>query len=67
MKRAGPYKVVSASNGTLHVVPSWPLDTGEDTGPGVFSRMGLAHDLESYLNAVYPTGTTPERLEGADG
>ena len=71
MRRAGPYVVKSRANGTLEVTPRWPdfpvYNDDDGGGPGLFSRMQLAHDLEAWLNAIYPTGTTPERLEGADG
>lgn len=61
MKRSGPYRVESCSDGTLTVYPRWPQFrtwTEEDGGgPGLFSRMGLAHDLERWLNAVYDEAT----------
>jgi len=50
MKRAGPYAVASRADGSLIVTPAWPLDS--DPGPGLSSRMGLADDVEAFLNAT---------------
>ncbi len=63
MRDAGPYKVVSNYDGTLVVYPEWSMydgkpawkrETEEDQrnagGHGFFSRMGLAADLERWLN-----------------
>ncbi len=71
MRDAGPYRVLSSSDGTLKVYPEWheypgipswqygELHDGDYSewpggGPGMFSRMGLAHDLQRYLNSPYP-------------
>ncbi len=63
MTKAGPYRVVSRVDGTLVVYPEWSMydgkpawkrETEEDQwnagGPGFFSRMALADDLERWLN-----------------
>ena len=63
MTEAGPNRVVSHVDGTLAVYPewsgydgkpAWKRETEEDQrtagGPGIFSRMGLASDLERWLN-----------------
>ena len=57
IKANGPYKVYSRADGTLIVEPEWPdsppwTDGG---GPGLLSRMGLANDLQAWLNAPYKT------------
>ena len=54
MKRAGPYAVASRADGSLIVTPAWPLDSDPDgdRGPGLSSRMGLAADVEAFLNGV---------------
>ena len=55
LRNAGPYVVKSCADGTLIVTPDWPRFpkyTDEDGGgPGLFSRLALAHDLEAWLNA----------------
>ena len=56
MKRAGPYLVTSNFNGMLTIYPEWPdtYNYEEDWGgPGIFSRAGLAADLQNWLNAPY--------------
>ena len=57
MKDAGPYKVQSCSDGSLKVYPDWPqfpkYNDEDGGGPGMLSRLGLAHDLEQFLNAPY--------------
>ena len=55
VRQSGPYKVDSVADGTMIVTPSWPQcpawRKGEGGGPGLFSRLGLAADLERWLNA----------------
>ena len=66
MKRAGPYRVVSHLGGLLSVYPHWlgmdgkpswrretEADAMEAGGPGVFSRMGLAYDVQRWLNVPH--------------
>lgn len=66
LKRAGPYKVASSVDGVMHVTPAWPdfppFDVKEGGGPGMFSRMRLAADLERFLNAPWAAGE-PEGVE----
>ena len=54
VKRAGPYRVNSYPDGTLLVQPGWPAfksyTPGDGGGPGILSRMELAHELELWLN-----------------
>lgn len=59
MRKAGPYKVTSCADGSLIVEPGWPeyppaveraIHGG---GPGPFTRMGLAADLEAWLNVPF--------------
>ena len=63
LRDAGPYRVVSCVDGTLHVYPEWSgykegaawkaaeADTKwEGGGPGFLTRMALASDLERWLN-----------------
>jgi len=57
VKRSGPYKVVSLANGELTVTPTWPQyppwNEEDGGGPGLWGRLGLAGDLEKWLNAPY--------------
>lgn len=57
VRRSGPYRVISLSDGKLQLTPAWPQFpkwTPEDGGgPGLLSRLGLADDLERWLNAPY--------------
>ena len=57
VRRAGPYKVSSCSDGRLVVTPAWPefssWNEDDGGGPGVFSRLDLAGELERWLNDVY--------------
>ncbi len=54
VREAGPYKVHSCSDGTLTIEPAWPKfrpwTAEEGGGPGVYSRMVLAVDLQAWLN-----------------
>ncbi len=54
IKRAGPYKVQSCADGTLRVTPEWPRlrkwNPEDGGGPGLFSRLSLAEDLQDWLN-----------------
>lgn len=54
VKRAGPYIVQSCADGTMVVTPNWPMfrkfDPDEGGGPGLGSRLGLAADLQDWLN-----------------
>ena len=63
MRKAGPYKVESLVDGTLMVSPDWSAypgkpgwrretqdDENEAGGPGLFSRLGLANDVQDFLN-----------------
>lgn len=67
MRHAGPYVVKSHSNGLLSVYPqwadlygkpSWMRETEEDHmeagGPGLFSRLGIADDIQRFLNQPFP-------------
>ena len=57
LRQSGPYKVQSYSDGSLLVTPAWPQGpvwTADDGGgPGVVSRLELAHQLELWLNAPF--------------
>jgi len=56
MRRAGPYQVISRANGALAVYPEWPDRYNFEEGwggPGLFSRSGLAYDLQQWLNTLY--------------
>ena len=58
VKKSGPYTCVSLSNGSIVVKPSWPQyghvwNEKDGGGPGLSGRMGLAGDLEAWLNSVY--------------
>lgn len=57
MRQSGPYQVESTIGGQLVIVPKWsqvPVWTEEDGGgPGLFSRLALAADLQAWLNAPY--------------
>lgn len=66
MRQAGPYVVKSHVNGVLAVYPqwaelygkpSWMRETEEDRmeagGPGIFSRMGIADDIQRFLNQPF--------------
>lgn len=55
VKKSGPYKVLARADGSLVVIPAWPQfpKADEGGGPGFISRMGLAEDLERWLNAPY--------------
>ena len=54
VRKAGPYKVSSCSDGSLSVTPTWPdfpvWNADEGGGPGLFSRLHLAGELERWLN-----------------
>ena len=52
MKRSGPYKVTSFTDGTMKIEPAWNVP-GED---GIMARMALAGHIEDFLNV----GTTPK-------
>ena len=68
VRRAGPYQVSSRADGTLIVTPAWPNFrpyTPEDGGgPGVFSRLGLAHDFERWLNNESSATVTKRHYPG---
>ena len=57
VRRAGPYVVESLADGGLIVTPAWPAfrpwTPEEGGGPGVFSRLDLAGELQRWLNAPY--------------
>jgi len=57
VKKSGPYKVTSQLDGTLIVYPAWHqfLEWRPETGggPGLFSRLALAAELQEWLNNVY--------------
>ena len=67
MRDAGPYKVQSHSDGSVRIYPGWsewdglpgwlrstPEEHDAAGGPGLFSRMALADQLQAWLNAVPP-------------
>jgi len=60
IRESGPYKVVSCADGTLSVKPTWPQfqpwNEEDGGGPGLFSRMALAANLQRWLNATKPKG-----------
>jgi hypothetical protein len=61
IRESGPYRVESCADGTLRVEPDWPqfpkYTDEEGGGPGLFSRMNLAGDIERFLNGgVYHRG-----------
>lgn len=57
VKESGPYRCVSYADGRIEVKPTWPqyppYDPEHGGGPGIFGRMGLARELERWLNAPY--------------
>ena len=63
MKESGPYRVLSCADGSLRVTPEWPQDPpwseDEGGGPGLFSRLQLAAEIEEFLNV----GTRVEAKE----
>lgn len=75
VKSAGPYHVISHSQGTgivsLSVFPAFPEYDNDDFkwaesrfnqdggGPGIFSAIATAEQLEAFLNSVY----TPEQIQ----
>jgi hypothetical protein len=57
--QCGPYKVSSLANGDMKVAmltPDWPqfpkYNEHDGGGPGLFSRLALASELETYLNRL---------------
>ena len=54
IRKSGPYSVTSRADGTLIVEPSWsqfvPWTEETGGGPGLVSRMGLAFNIERWLN-----------------
>ena len=58
VKKAGPFRCVSLANGHILISPAWSQYEKEWTleeggGPGFGGRMGLAADLERWLNGPY--------------
>lgn len=55
--KCGPYVVRSCADGSLEVTPSWPqfppYNDEDGGGPGLFSRVHLAAELQAWLNAPY--------------
>ena len=72
VKQAGPYHVTSHSQGTgmvyFMVYPAFPEYDHDDFkwaesrykrdggGPGIFTSIGTAEELERFLNSVYEAG-----------
>ena len=60
LREAGPYRVESLASGILVVTPRWPqfraYTEDDGGGPGVFSRLQVADDLERWLNSPYEIG-----------
>lgn len=56
IRQSGPYEAVSRADGTILIRPAWPQFppyTEEDGGgPGLFSRMSLAEEIQRVLNQV---------------
>ena len=56
IKESGPYRAASNADGTILIIPAWPqfskYNPEEGGGPGLFSRIALAKDIEELLNAV---------------
>lgn len=71
IRKAGPYKVESLANGEIRVCPTWPEYPGyteHENGPGLFTRMDLAEDLQKWLNSGYEGDLPPlswERMNQA--
>ena len=59
IKESGPYWLVSLSNGEIMIRPEWSQfpewNEEEGGGPGVFSRIRLADEIQDFLNV----GTKP--------
>ena len=57
VRRAGPYKVYSVTDGTLVVQPTWPQfskwNKEDGGGPGLLWRLELASEMQDWLNAPY--------------
>ena len=58
VRQSGPFVCSSLSNGYILVQPSWPQygavwRSEEGGGPGAVGRIGLAADLQKWLNSVY--------------
>lgn len=68
LRRSGPFKCVSLSSGYIQIQPAWPQynrvwEVNEGGGPGVFDRLGLAEDIQKFLNSIY---SEDELAKGAD-
>ena len=54
LRREGPFWVTSLVNGTLVVYPAWAFcgrwEVEEGGGPGIFTRMELALEVQAFLN-----------------
>ncbi len=68
VRKSGPFECISYVNGYIMVKPSWPqygavweMDKGG--GPGIFGRMGLAANLEKWLNSCYSDAEIAEAHE----
>jgi hypothetical protein len=58
VKKAGPFRCASLANGHILISPAWSQYSTEWTleeggGPSFGGRMGLADDLERWLNGPY--------------
>lgn len=58
IRKSGPYRCVSMVNGYIVVKPSWPQygpvwHEKDGGGPGMLGRMGLADELERWLNSIH--------------
>ena len=65
VRKSGPFQCLSLANGYILVRPSWPQYGAvwrleEGGGPGFSGRMGLAGDLEKWLNSVYTEAEVAE-------
>lgn len=67
LRRSGPFKCVSLACGYIQLQPAWPQyrvwEVNEGGGPGVFDRMGLAEDLQTFLNSIYSEDEVREAAE----
>ena len=68
MRQSGPFKCVSLANGHILVKPAWSQyktvwNVEDGGGPGFMGRMGLASQLETFLNQIYTETQTEAGFE----